>query len=140
MLAENEVTRSLVGQYVDSYAFADGRLEFRWQGDALPYTIFDKHQRVTQAEIAENKRLSEVLAYVKQMQDAMPAPTVKSISERNHYEKREGKRRGRPGAADKHASAKGGLASRPTLPPHRSSNSSSTIGSARHGITTGTSS
>lgn len=106
MLVENEVTRGLVGQYVDSYAFADGRLEFRWQGSALPYTIFDKHQRVTQAEIVENKRLSEVLAYVKQMQDAMPAPTVKSISERNHYEKRAGKRRGRSGAADKHATAK----------------------------------
>ncbi|WP_211108014.1 ISNCY family transposase [Niveispirillum cyanobacteriorum] len=106
MLAENEVTRRLVGQYVDSYAFADGRLEFRWQGSALPYTIFDKSQRVTQAEIVENKRLSEVLAYVKQMQDAMPPPTVKSISERNHYEKRAGKRRGRLGAADKHATAK----------------------------------
>jgi len=103
MLEENEVTRGLVGHYVDSYAYADGRLEFRWEGNALPYTIFDKNQRVTQAEIVENKRLSEVLAYVKQMQDTMPAPTVKSISERNDYKKRGRKPPGRPGVADKHA-------------------------------------
>jgi hypothetical protein len=42
ILAENEVTRGLVGKYVDSYAFSDGRLEFRWKGVSLPYSVFDK--------------------------------------------------------------------------------------------------
>ena len=42
MLQETPVTRGLVGQYVDTYAFADGSLELRWHGMPLPYTAFDK--------------------------------------------------------------------------------------------------
>ncbi|QND50418.1 hypothetical protein HB779_00040 (plasmid) [Phyllobacterium sp. 628] len=45
MLEENEVSRWLVGKYIDTYAFADGRLEMRWKGVTLPYTMFDKDQR-----------------------------------------------------------------------------------------------
>ncbi len=69
MLEENEMTRGLVGHYVETYAFADGRLEVRWKGHSLPYTVFDKDQRVTHAAITENKRLGEVLAYIKEQQD-----------------------------------------------------------------------
>lgn len=35
MLRETDVTRGLAGQYVDTYAFADGRLEVRWKGISL---------------------------------------------------------------------------------------------------------
>ena len=58
MLEETELTRGLVDQYVDTYAFADGRLEVRWKGISLSYTAFDKDQRVSHAAIVENKRLS----------------------------------------------------------------------------------
>ena len=72
ILAENEITRDLPGKYVDSYEFADGRLEFRWKGVSLPYSVFDKDQRVTHAAITENKHLSAVLEYIKAEQDKAP--------------------------------------------------------------------
>ncbi|MBG0511104.1 ISNCY family transposase [Agrobacterium sp. MOPV5] len=85
MLDENDVTRGLVGKYVESYAYADGRLDVRWKGHSLPYTVFDKDQRVTHAAITENKRLGDVLAYIKERQDEQEKPTVKSNSDKNGY-------------------------------------------------------
>ena len=35
-LDASEITRGLVGQYVDTYAFPDGRLDIRWKGLSLP--------------------------------------------------------------------------------------------------------
>ncbi len=88
MLEENEVTRGLVGRYVETYAYADGRLDVRWKGHSLPYRVFDKDQRVTHAAITENKRLSDVLAYIKERQDERPAPKVKTNSEKIGYTSR----------------------------------------------------
>lgn len=87
ILEETELTRGLVGQYVDTYAFADGRLEVRWKGVALPYRAFDKDQRVSQADVVENKRLSAVLAQVKEMQESRTPPRVKTNSEKTNSEK-----------------------------------------------------
>ncbi len=84
MLEETEVTRGLVGRYVETYAYADGRLDVRWKGYCLPYTVFDKDQRVTHAAITENKRLGDVLAYIKERQD-QPQPKVKTNSAKNGY-------------------------------------------------------
>ncbi|CVI63230.1 hypothetical protein AGR7A_pAt20148 [Agrobacterium deltaense NCPPB 1641] len=36
MLDETDVTRGPVGRYVETYAYADGRLEVRWKGIACP--------------------------------------------------------------------------------------------------------
>jgi len=88
MLEENDVTRGLVGRYVETYAFADGRLEVRWKGHVLSYRMFDKDQRVTHAAITENKRLGEVLAYIKERQDQLPRPKVKTNSEKTGYKPR----------------------------------------------------
>lgn len=88
MLEETEVTRGLVGRYVETYAYADGRLDVRWKGYSLPYTVFDKDQRVTHAAITENKRLGDILAYVKERQDQQTRPKVKSNSDKNGYVKR----------------------------------------------------
>jgi hypothetical protein len=85
MLEETEVTRGLAGRYVETYAFADGRLDVRWKGHSLPYRVFDKDQRVTHAAIVENKRLSDMLAYIKERQDDLPLPKVKTNSEKNGY-------------------------------------------------------
>ena len=96
MLEENELSRALVGKYVDTYVFVDGRFEVRWKGQALPYRIFDMDQRVTHAAVTENKRLGAVLAYVKEMQDAAPPkPKVRTNSEKMGY-KPNGRRPGRP--------------------------------------------
>ena len=87
MLERNEVTIGLAGKCVDTYAFADGGLEVRWQGLSLPYRAFDKDQRVSHAAIVENKRLGEVLAFIKSQQDARPSVRVKTNSERIGYQK-----------------------------------------------------
>ncbi|MGO8378117.1 ISNCY family transposase, partial [Rhizobium ruizarguesonis] len=94
MLEETEVTRGLVGRYVETYAYADGRLDVRWKGHSLPYKVFDKDQRVTHAAITENKRLGDVLAYIKERQEQQTRPKVKSNSEKNGYTPR-GRKPGR---------------------------------------------
>lgn len=87
MLEETEVSRGLVGKYVDTYAWADGRFDVRWQGFSLPYRVFDPdQQRVTHAAITENKHLSAALAYAKEIQDARLADeAVKIGKQRTKY-------------------------------------------------------
>jgi transposase len=87
MLERTEATVGLAGEYVDTYAFADGRLELRWQGLPLPYTAFGKDQRVSHAAVVENKRLGEVLAFIKRRQDQQRPPGVMSNSEKSGYRK-----------------------------------------------------
>jgi len=88
------MTRGLAGRYVETYAYADGRLDVRWKGHSLPYTVFDKDQRVTHAAITENKRLGDVLAYIKERQEQQDKPKVKSNSDKNGYKPR-GRKPGR---------------------------------------------
>ena len=64
LLEPNEVTRPLARQRVTIVDYPDGRIAIRHKGRDLPYRTFDKLQKVDQAAIVENKRLSEVLAYV----------------------------------------------------------------------------
>ena len=96
MLEESDVTRGLVGKYVDTYAFVDGRFEVRSKGRSLPYKILDMDQRVTHAAITDNKRLGAVLEHIKEMQDkAPPKYPVRTNSEKMGY-KSNGRRPGRP--------------------------------------------
>jgi len=88
-LEVNDLTRGLVGKYVDVYEMPDGRLQARAKGVAPPCSIFDPHQqRVTHAAITENKHLSAILAYIKVEQDKDVAPpVVKPTSVKNNYKK-----------------------------------------------------
>jgi hypothetical protein len=87
MLEETEVSRGLVGKYVDTYAWPDGRFDVRWKGLLLPYRMFDPdQQRVTHAAITENKHLLAVLAYAKEIQDArLAGEAVKIGKQRTKY-------------------------------------------------------
>ncbi len=85
ILAENEITRGLPGKYIDTFEFADGRLEFRWKGVSLPYSVFDKDQRVTHAAITENKHLSAVLEHIKAEQDKAPPKKRRAGKQRSKY-------------------------------------------------------
>ncbi len=97
ILDESEVTRGLIGKYVDTFAFPDGRLEIRWKGIRLPYSAFDKDQRVTHAAITENKRLGAVLEYVKAMQEQEGPPKSKPAGKQRTRYKKTGRRPpGRP--------------------------------------------
>ena len=66
----------LGGKMVDIYDFPDGRLEVRWKGRSLPYSAFDKLQHVSHAAIVENKRLCEILAWIKEQQDRQPGLNI----------------------------------------------------------------
>jgi transposase len=105
ILDETELTRRLPGQYVDTYAFPDGRFEARWKGISLPYRVFDKDQRIVQAEIVENKRLGEMLAVVKAMQDKLPARPLR-VGKRSSYQPNGRKSPGPPSFVDKHIAAR----------------------------------
>jgi transposase len=95
MLEKNDISIGLVGKYVDIYEFADGRLDVRWKACSLPYTVFDKEQRITHTAITENKRLGEVLSWIKARQDEVrAAPKIKTNSEQTGYKKR-GRKAGR---------------------------------------------
>ena len=111
MLEETEISRSLVGKYVDTYAWADGRFEVRWKGFSLPYSVFDPdQQRVTHAAITENKRLSEVLTYAKALQDAeQKAPKIGK--QRTQYTPTGKKSPGRKSWLDKRAERRAQAAS-----------------------------
>ena len=68
-LAVNDLTRDLAGTYIDVYELADGRIQVRAKGVALPYTIMNPERRITHAAITEDKHLSAVLAHIKEEQD-----------------------------------------------------------------------
>jgi transposase len=106
ILDETPLSVGLAGKYVETYEFPDGRLEVRWQGIALPYRMFDKDQRVTQAAIVENKRLSEALSWVKERQDELRPVRTKTNSEAGGYVARRRGRRGPISFVDRHIAAK----------------------------------
>ena len=87
-LEVNDLTRGLVGKYVDVYEYGCGRIQVRTKGVALPHVIFDQDQRVTHAAITENKRLGAVLAHIKVEQEKQPPKVkVKPVSAKNAYRK-----------------------------------------------------
>lgn len=89
IVEDNDLARRAAGNYVDIFELADGRLQVRYKGMALPFRVFDPlQQRVTHAAIAENKHLSAVLAHIKAEQDK-PAPPVRvpPSSARKGYKK-----------------------------------------------------
>ena len=69
-------------------------IEVRYTGYPLPYRMFGKEQRVAYAAITENKRLGDVLSWIKSQQDEMPASRKKANSERKNHQKR-GRRPGK---------------------------------------------
>ena len=86
ILAENEITRGLPGKYIDTFAFPDGQFEVRWKGVSIPYTVFDKDQRVTHAAITENKHLSAVLEHIKAEQDKAPPKKRRAGKQATRYQ------------------------------------------------------
>jgi len=85
-LTETEVSRGLTGKYVDTFEYPDGRLELRWKGISLPYTAFDRDQRVTHAAITENKRLGAVLEFIKEEQAKAAPKRQRAGKQRTKYE------------------------------------------------------
>nr|WP_111302133.1 ISNCY family transposase [Paracoccus saliphilus] len=86
ILEDCDHARSAIGRYVETYAYADRPFEIRWKGIQLPYRIFDPaQQRVTHTAITENKRLGDMLAFIKTQQDADPPQVGPVGKQRTRY-------------------------------------------------------
>ena len=106
-LEVNDLTRGLVGKYIDVYEMADGRIQVRAKGVALPHMILNPERRITHAAITENKRLGAVLAHIKDEQDkASLTVKVKPVSAKNGYQKTGRRSPGRPSKMDKYYARK----------------------------------
>src|SRR5476649_681010 len=57
LLEDNDESRRVMGKYLDTYQYPDGRIELRSNGTALPYSAYDRLSEVDQGEIIDNKRL-----------------------------------------------------------------------------------
>ena len=66
---KSSAAQAAIGERVTVHEFDDGRLDIRYEGDCIPYRIFDKERVVTQGAIVENKRLDAVLAHVRERQN-----------------------------------------------------------------------
>ena len=100
ILTRNGITEAIAGEYVEIYHYADDQLDIRWRGHSLPYSVFDKGQRVGQGNIVENKRLGAALALVKAQQEIRrPPPRLRTSSEAGGYQARPRRRAGPLSAA-----------------------------------------
>ncbi|MBV8458409.1 MAG: hypothetical protein JO122_17545 [Acetobacteraceae bacterium] len=72
ILEPTPLTRALARQLVEVVNYPDGRFAVQHNGIALPFTVFDKIRTVEPGTIVENKRLTEVLAYVQAQQATYP--------------------------------------------------------------------
>ena len=73
ILEPTPLARTLARKTVEVVNYPDGRFAIRHMGSNLPFRVFDKIRTVEPGTIVENKRLTEVLAYV-QAQQATYAP------------------------------------------------------------------
>jgi transposase len=68
ILEPTAAAKRLAGQKVIVCDYPDGRLEVMHDGIILPYRTFDKLRSIQRAEVVENKRLDDILAFVSEMQ------------------------------------------------------------------------
>jgi hypothetical protein len=68
ILEPTPLTRTLARKRVEVVNYPDGRFAIRHGGTNLPFRVFDKIRTVEPGTIVENKRLTEVLAYVQAQQ------------------------------------------------------------------------
>jgi len=83
VLEPTDISVGLRNKRVTVSDFPDGRIEISYKGVVLPYRIFDKHQRVSQATIVENKFLGGVLEFIRTKQLEEPLPKRKARGVRN---------------------------------------------------------
>ena len=74
LLEQTELSKGLMGRYVQLYDYTDRPLEIRCQGHVLPYRVFNKDQRVNETAVVENKRLGHALSMVKAQQNLSKEP------------------------------------------------------------------
>lgn len=69
LLRDTPQTRVVMGKDVEVYEYADGHIEVRANGAALPYSTHDRLSEVDQGAIVDNKRLGHVLQVAQLVQE-----------------------------------------------------------------------
>jgi hypothetical protein len=68
ILEPSDQAKAAIGKRVTVIDHPDGRLSIRYRGIGLAYRTFDKLRQVDQGAIADNKRLSPILAMIRDEQ------------------------------------------------------------------------
>jgi hypothetical protein len=76
-------TLELRGRRCRVHEYFDGRVELRYEGRRLPFTVFEEQRRVAQGAIVANKRLGAVLATIqadqrKRDEEALASPRLRN--------------------------------------------------------------
>jgi len=91
LLQDSPLTRSLAGKYIEVYHYPDNRIEARFNGASLPYTIFDRLAEVDQLAIVENKRLGHALQMAKALQDKRDSRRSQNVPTTDGIPRRRGR-------------------------------------------------
>ena len=84
LLEDSKTTRALIGKYIEVAEYPDGHIELRANGQALPYTTYDRLPVVDQGAIVENKRLGHALQVAQIMQQQRDSRRGRSAPSRAH--------------------------------------------------------
>ncbi len=68
LLEDNEFTRTLRRKRVTVCDYPDGTIGIKYDGQSLPFSVFDKIGHIRQADIVDNKRLGAALAFIHEKQ------------------------------------------------------------------------
>ncbi len=96
LIEDNELSRRAIGKYIEVWHYPDGRKELRLNGVVLPYSTYDRLQKIDRGAIVDNKRLGRTLEFIKLVQDkrdnnrsqALPAGDGPSRRRRKPTEKK----------------------------------------------------
>ncbi len=96
LIEDNELSRRAIGKYIEVWHYPDGRKELRLNEVVLPYSTYDRLQKIDQGAIVDNKRLGRTLEFIKLVQDkrdnnrsqALPAGDGPSRRRRKPTEKK----------------------------------------------------
>lgn len=85
-----------IGKYIEVWHYPDGHKELRLNGAVLPYSTYDRLQKIDQGAIVDNKRLGRTLEFINLVQDkrdnnrsqALPAGDGPSRRRRKPTEKK----------------------------------------------------
>lgn len=81
LIEDNELSRRAIGKYIEVWHYPDGRKELRLNGVVLPYSTYDRLQKIDQGAIVDNKRLGRTLEFIKLVQDKRDNITGKALRE-----------------------------------------------------------
>ena len=84
LIKDSVQTRKLSRKRVMVHELMDGTIKIKYEGEDLPYSVFDTLHRVNQGEVVNNKRLGSALKLIKEKQDARDEKRSSSCPSRVH--------------------------------------------------------